>query len=150
MNTPITIGIASDHAGFNLKELVKSYLETRNIMSRDFGTDSLESCDYPDYIHPMGRAIEAGEIQYGIAICGSANGVCITANKYQGIRAALCWEVEIAELARRHNNANVLCLPARYISPEKAIEITEKFFSTPFDGGRHETRVNKIPVTKKG
>jgi ribose 5-phosphate isomerase B len=146
MNPNLIIGIASDHAGYSLKELIKSYFESRNLFSRDFGTNSTESCDYPDYIHPMGRALEAGDIHFGVAICGSANGVCITANKYQHVRAALCWEVEIAELARRHNNANVLCLPARYISPEKAIEIVESFFGTPFDGGRHETRVNKIAI----
>jgi len=146
MNPNLIIGIASDHAGYSLKELIKSYFESRNLFSRDFGTNSTESCDYPDYIHPMGRALEAGDIHFGVAICGSANGVCITANKYQHVRAALCWEVEIAELARRHNNANVLCLPARYISPEKAIAIVESFFGTPFDGGRHETRVNKIAI----
>ena len=144
MKVQVKIGIASDHAGFNLKQLVASWLESRGVEVVDFGTNSLESCDYPDYVHPLAQAIEAKEFKYGVAICGSANGVCMTANKYQNVRAALCWLPEIAELARRHNDANVLCLPARYLSPEIAVEILTKFFEMPFDGGRHADRVAKI------
>lgn len=138
------IAICSDHAGFELKELIKNDLGATGVEFTDFGTFSTASCDYPDFAHPMAEAIEKGEFEYGIAICGSGNGISMTVNKHQGIRAALCWTPEIARLARQHNNANVLSLPARYISEEEAFEIVEDFFTTDFEGGRHEVRVAKI------
>lgn len=142
----MTIGICSDHAGFELKAIIEGYLESKGIGYVDFGTDSAESCDYPDYAHPCAVAIEEGRCYPGIAICGSGNGIGMTLNKHQGIRAALCWTAELAQLARAHNDANVLVLPARFIAPELALEIVEVFISTPFDGGRHQRRIDKIPV----
>jgi ribose 5-phosphate isomerase B len=142
LNLPIAIGC--DHAGFAYKESIKKMLEEGGYTVEDKGTYNEESTDYPDYAHPVATAVEAHEDAFGILICGSANGVAITANKHQGIRAALCWTAEIAELARAHNNANVLCLPARFISPQQAIEILRTFMKTPFEGGRHEKRVQKI------
>lgn len=142
------IGICSDHAGFPLKEHVKQWLEAKGWPYKDFGTYSEESCDYPDYAHPMAEAIEAGECYPGIAICGSGQGISMTMNKHQGIRAALCWEPELAALSRQHNDANVLCMPGRFISHEKADEIMEAFFTARFEGGRHLRRVQKIPVRK--
>ncbi|MFN3554397.1 MAG: ribose 5-phosphate isomerase B [Bacteroidales bacterium] len=141
---PEKIGLASDHAGFELKLKVKQYLYEKGISTEDFGTHSSESTDYPDYVHPLALAIGKGEFALGIVICGSGNGVNITANKHQHIRSALCWTPEIASLARMHNDANVLALPARFISPELALEIVDAFLSSRFEGGRHQTRVNKI------
>ena len=143
-----TIGICSDHAGFPLKQHVKQWLEEKGWPYKDFGTYTEESCDYPDYAHPMAEATEAGECHSGIAICGSGQGISMTLNKHQGIRAALCWEPELAALSRQHNDANVLCMPGRFISHEKADDIMEAFFSTQFEGGRHLRRVQKIPVGK--
>jgi ribose 5-phosphate isomerase B len=140
------IAIASDHAGYELKEKIKSHFEALGTQFVDFGTHSTASCDYPDVAHPMASAVEKGECEYGIAICGSGNGINMTANKHAGIRAALCWIPEIAMLARQHNNANVLSLPARYLLEDEAYQIVETFFSTDFEGGRHITRVNKIPI----
>ncbi len=139
-----SIAIAGDHAGFTYKAAVTAYLQAQNIEVKDFGTDSEASCDYPDYVHPLARAVEAGEFALGILICGSANGVCMTANKYPGIRAAIAWETELASLARQHNDANVICLPARFISPDLANQIVQTFIDTPFEGGRHQRRVDKI------
>ena len=139
------IGIASDHAGYEMKEFLTGYLASKGYEVFDFGCDSPESCDYPDYAHPMAAAIEEGKADMGIAICSTGNGICMTANKHQGIRAALCWDDRLAELARQHNNANVLGLPANFISEEKALRLVQIFFSTDFEGGRHERRVNKIP-----
>ena len=136
------IAIAADHAGFELKEWLK--INTTNISFQDFGTHSVSSMDYPDITHPLCSAIENGEYVYGILICGSGQGVAITANKHQTIRAAVCWNEQIAALCRQHNNANVLCLPARFITPEQAKKCVEIFLSTPFEGGRHAVRVNKI------
>ena len=144
------IAIACDHAGFEYKEKLVEYLRSKGNEVKDFGTNSPESMDYPDTVHPLAVAVENGEFEKGIVLCGSGNGVSITANKHQGIRAALCWNVELAELARRHNNANVLVLPARFIDNVTAINIVETFLSTPFDGGRHERRVEKIPVSGCG
>ena len=141
-----TIGLCSDHAGFELKEFVKQLLEEQGLAYKDFGTYSAESCDYPDYAHPLARAVEAGEVYPGIAICGSGNGIAMTLNKHQGIRAALCWRADIAELARQHNNANVLVMPGRFVTNTEADAIMAKFFSTPFEGGRHQRRIDKIPV----
>lgn len=143
-----TIGICSDHAGFALKQHVKQWLEAKGWAYKDFGTYSEESCDYPDFAHQLAEAVEAGECYPGIAICGSGQGISMTLNKHQGIRAALCWEPELAALARQHNDANVLSMPGRFISNEKADEIMEAFFSASFEGGRHQRRVDKIPVSK--
>jgi ribose 5-phosphate isomerase B len=140
----MNLAIGSDHAGFEYKELLKKHLEKNGHQVKDFGTYSLDSVDYPDFAHPVSNAVEKKEFELGVLLCGSANGVAITANKRQGIRAAICWTEEIASLARQHNNANVLCIPARFISFELAEKITDTFLATPFEGGRHETRVNKI------
>jgi ribose 5-phosphate isomerase B len=142
----LKIAICSDHAGFELKQIVNEYLRTKNPVSyKDFGTFTAESCDYADFAHPMASAVESGEFDYGISICGSGNGISMTVNKHQGIRAALCWNEEIASLARKHNNANVLSLPARFVTTEEALRMIDVFFSTDFEGGRHQNRIDKIP-----
>ena len=140
------VAMASDHAGYELKCIIEGYLESKGIAYKDFGTHSEESCDYPDFAHPCAEAVESGECYPGIAMCGTGNGICMTLNKHQGIRAALCWTVEIARLARAHNDANVLVLPARFIEHSDALAIVDMFLSTPFEGGRHERRIAKIPV----
>ncbi len=141
------IAICSDHAGFELKNTIIDFLKSKNVLNlNDFGTYSSQSADYADYAHPMASSIEKNEFDYGISICGSGNGISMTVNKHQGIRAALCWNTEIVALARQHNNANVLSLPARFISEEDAIKMVEVFFSTDFEGGRHLTRIEKIPM----
>ena len=132
-----TLGLCSDHAGYELKEFVKQILDSKGLAYKDFGTDSTESCDYPDYAHPLAKAVEAGKVYPGIAM---------TLNKHQGIRAALCWQEEIARLAREHNNANILVMPGRFISQEEATHTVEAFLSTPFEGGRHQRRIDKIPL----
>ena len=142
----MTIAMASDHAGFPLKQQVQLFLEDNGAKVKDFGCYSTESCDYPDFAHPLAEAVEKGEFEFGIVICSTGNGICMTANKHQGIRAALCWDVPLAQLARQHNNANVLGMPANFISRDKALEIVEAFFATDFEGGRHERRVNKIAI----
>ena len=139
------LGIASDHAGFEMKEELKRFLKEKGYEVKDFGTHSPESMDYPDVAHPLAESIERGEVSQGIALCGSGNGISMTLNKHQGIRAALCWNEELAALARQHNDANVLSLPARFISVELAKRIVEKFLESSFEGGRHLRRVNKIP-----
>ncbi|KEO72183.1 ribose 5-phosphate isomerase B [Anditalea andensis] len=140
----IKLAIGGDHAGYEYKEkLIKSLLEA-GYEVKDFGPDSNASVDYADYVHPLATAIESGEYLFGIVICGSGNGVAITANKHQGIRAALCWNEELAVLARSHNNANVLALPARFITFELAEKMVLTFLTTEFEGGRHQTRVDKI------
>lgn len=141
----LTIALASDHAGFALKNQVQLFLEDNGAKVHDFGCFSDESCDYPDYAHPLAEAVEKGEYEFGIVICSTGNGICMTANKHQGIRAALCWEKRLAQLARQHNNANVLGLPANFITVPQALDIVATFFQTDFEGGRHERRVNKIP-----
>ena len=138
------IAIGADHAGFEYKELLKKWLEQNGYALKDFGTYSVDSADYPDFAHPVANAVEKKEFELGLLICGSANGVAITANKHQGVRAAICWNEELAALARQHNNANVLCLPARYISFELAEKILDRFLHSSFEGGRHERRVVKI------
>ena len=140
------VGLCSDHAGFELKSIIEGYLTAMNVAYVDFGTESEESCDYPDYAHPCAEAVEQGKVYPGIAMCGTGNGIAMTLNKHQGVRAALCWTKEIARLARAHNDANVLVMPARFISPEEAIGILETFLETPFEGGRHQRRIDKIPV----
>lgn len=140
------LGICSDHAGYELKEYLKQVLDEKGIAYQDFGTYSAESSDYPDFAHPMALAVETGEVYPGIAMCGSGNGIAMTLNKHQGIRAAISWEAELARLGRAHNDANVVVLPARFISREEAKKVVEAFLETPFEGGRHEKRICKIPV----
>ncbi len=138
----LKIAIGADHAGFEYKEAIAKALNAENL--KDFGTYAPDSVDYPDFAHPVASAVENGEFDFGILVCGSANGVAITANKHQGIRAAICWNEELASLARKHNNANIVCIPARFISIEEAEKIVKTFLETEFEGGRHATRVNKI------
>ena len=140
------IALCSDHAGYATKQAVIAYLEQAGIAYKDFGTYSEESCDYPDFAHPCAEAVESSECYPGIGICGTGEGVCMTLNKHQGIRAALCWKPEIAALAREHNDANVLVMPGRFISNDEALEITKVFLNTEFAGGRHQRRIEKIPV----
>ena len=141
-----TIGMACDHAGYELKEILKVYLQELGYAVKDFGTNSPESMDYPDTAHPLANALEANEVDFGVAMCGSGNGIQMTLNKHQGVRAALCWDVELASLAKQHNNANILVLPARFISTEKAKEIVDAYLAAEFEGGRHQRRVEKIAV----
>lgn len=138
------IAIGSDHAGFEYKSKIKAYLTNKGIEVQDFGTLSTESVDFPDYAHPTASAVENGEVDFGILICGSGQGVNMTANKHQGVRSALCWNTDIARLTRQHNNANIIALPARFVAYEYAIEMIEVFLNTDFEGGRHEKRVQKI------
>ena len=138
------IAIGGDHAGFAYKEVLIASLREQGHEVKDFGPFNTESVDYPDFVHPVANAINNKEFEIGILICGSANGVAITANKHKDIRAAICWDSPLASLARSHNDANILCIPARFVSVEKAKEITELFLNTPFEGGRHANRVNKI------
>ena len=138
------IAIASDHAGFGYKTKLVNYLKTIGVEIKDFGPINEESVDYPDYAHPVANAVEKKDADLGVLLCGSGNGINMSANKHQGIRSALCWKKEIAELARLHNNANILAMPARFISYKQAEEIITVFIKTEFEGGRHERRVNKI------
>jgi len=142
------IGLASDHAGYDLKCFIKDYLSKNDFEIIDYGCDSSVSCDYPDYAHLLGYAIENKEIDCGLVFCGSGNGINMTVNKHQGVRSALCWNTEIAELARHHNDANVCSLPARFITESEAKKIVEVFLEEDFDGGRHLKRVEKIPLPK--
>jgi len=142
----LKIAIASDHAGFECKQAILKYLQEQGIEYKDFGAFSAESSDYPDFAHPLAIAVSNGEFDTGITLCGSGNGINMTANKHQKIRSAICWLPEIAELARLHNDANVCALPARYISDEEAVKIVQIFLNTRFEGGRHQTRINKIPA----
>lgn len=141
-----SIALACDHAGYNLKELIKSFLQKNGYGIKDYGTYSDQRADYADFVHPLAFAIEEGKHEYGVVICGSGNGVSITANKHQGVRSALSWTPEIARLAREHNDANVLALPARFIDEETALEAVLLFLNTQFEGGRHIERVNKIRI----
>ncbi|MEY4002990.1 MAG: ribose 5-phosphate isomerase [Bacteroidota bacterium] len=140
----MNLAIGSDHAGFKLKNELLVYLLEKGLELQDFGPDSADSVDYPDYAHKVAESVSTGENDLGILICGSGNGVCITANKHKGIRAALAWEEEIAALARQHNNANVLCVPARFVSKNKAFKIVDAWLDATFEGGRHQNRVSKI------
>lgn len=140
------IAMCSDHAGYELKSIIEGYLESQGVEYEDFGTNSADSCDYPDFAHPCAEAVESDKCYPGIAMCGSGNGIQMTLNKHQGVRAALCWTVELARLARQHNDANVLVLPARFIEPVLALQIVDAFLETPFEGGRHVRRVEKIAV----
>ena len=141
------IGLCSDHAGFELKQYIEMLLKERGLEYCDFGTNSSESCDYPDYAHPLAVAVEKGEVYPGIAVCGTGNGISMTLNKHQGVRAALCWNEEIARLCRAHNDANVLVLPGRFISTDEALRVIDIFLNTPFEGGRHLRRIQKIPIS---
>ena len=143
MKNKLEVGIASDHAGYELKEFLKSELSDL-VNFKDFGTDSEDSVDYPDFIHPLAYEVNDGKIQKGIIICGTGNGAAMTANKYVNVRAALCWNTDIARLARQHNNANIISLPARFIDKEYAVEIVDVFLNTEFEGGRHQRRIDKI------
>lgn len=138
------IAIGSDHAGFELKSKIKTLLISKNIEVEDFGAFSTDSVDYPDFAHPTATAVESGSANMGILLCGSGNGIAMTANKHQNIRAAICWTTELAELARQHNNANILVLPARFVSEDLGLEIVDSFLNAEFEGGRHERRVQKI------
>ena len=140
----IEVAIGCDHAGFAIKESVIRKLKKLGFFVHDFGTYSSDSTDYPDYVHPGAKMVESGKAKFAVFICGSGNGVSMTANKYQNVRAALCWKVNLAALARQHNNANVLCIPQRFVSKKMALNMVNAFFSTEFEGGRHERRVNKI------
>lgn len=142
IDNKIKIAIGSDHAGFEYKQLLSSFLSDHEV--KDFGTYSANSVDYPDFAHPVAEAVESGEFTFGVLVCGSANGVAITANKHQNIRAAICWQKEIAELARLHNNANIICIPARFVSEDLAKEMVISFLQTAFEGGRHADRVAKM------
>lgn len=142
----VPVGFCSDHAGYEMKMLLEGYFESQGIEYKDFGTYSADSCDYADYAHPCAEALERGEVYPAIALCGSGNGIGMTMNKHQGVRAAHCWNVELAKLARQHNDANALVLPARFIDSVTAISIVEAFLNTDFEGGRHQGRIEKIPL----
>lgn len=149
--TPInlmSIGVACDHAGYELKTKVIKHLESKGCVVHDFGTDSAESVDYPDYAHKLASAVESGSCQFGIAICGSGNGVNMTVNHHRKVRGALCWTPEIAALARQHNDANIISLPARFIEASIALQMVDVFLSTDFEGGRHQRRVEKIDLAE--
>lgn len=144
MSSTISFAVGGDHAGFDYKADLIQHLALKNIQTKDFGTFSADSVDYPDFAHPVAEAVEKGDFTFGLLLCGSANGVAITANKHQEIRAGLAWNIEVAKLVRQHNDANVLCLPVRFISLEEAKACLDAFIDTPFEGGRHQNRVNKI------
>jgi ribose 5-phosphate isomerase B len=143
-NLALPVAIGSDHAGYEYKEAIISFLDGKSVTWKDFGTFSPDSVDYPDFAHPVANAVENKEAAYGILICGSANGVAITANKHQHIRAAICWGEEITELSRKHNNANIICIPARFVREGLVEKMIEIFMHTDFEGGRHKNRVDKI------
>lgn len=138
------IAIGSDHAGFDYKEHLRQKFTEQGFEVNDFGAYSTDSADYPDFAHPVAQSVEDGKTNFGILICGSGNGVCITANKHKGVRAALCWNNDLAALARQHNNANVICIPSRFVDLETAVSMAETFLRTEFEGGRHQKRVEKI------
>jgi len=140
------IAIGNDHAGYELKLVLEDWLKEQGYDVKDYGTDSSEAADYPDIMHPVAGLVEKGEFDFGVLICGSGQGASITANKHQGIRATLCWMPEIAALARSHNDANIICLPGRFLDKETAIEILKVFLDTSFDGGRHQRRIDKVPM----
>lgn len=142
----VPVALCCDHAGFPLKQALKQWLEQQGIEYQDFGTHSEDSCDYPDFAHPCAMAVEQGRCYPAIAVCGSGEGINITLNKHQGIRSALCWRLAVAKLARQHNDANVLALPGRFVTAEEAVAMVQVFLTTPFEGGRHQRRVDKIPV----
>lgn len=138
------ISIGNDHAGPDYKKAIVKYLEDKGFQVINHGTDTFDSVDYPDFVHPVANDVESGAVDFGIVICGSGNGVAITVNKHQGVRAALCWNKEIAALARQHNNANVISIPARFTAIHQAVDMVDTFLNTAFEGGRHQQRVDKI------
>ncbi len=140
------VAFASDHAGYELKQYLIGIMKERGYEVIDYGTHSTDSCDYPDFAHPAAKAVESGECDFGVAMCGSGNGIQMTLNKHQGVRAALCWLPELASLARQHNNANILVLPARFISRDEAVKILDAYLAAEFEGGRHQRRIDKIPA----
>jgi ribose 5-phosphate isomerase B len=140
------VGLCSDHAGYELKNIIEGYLDSQGIKWEDFGTHSSDSCDYPDYAHPCAEAVEKGLVYPAIAMCGTGNGIAMTLNKHQGIRATICWNVEIARLVRQHNDANILVIPARFIDTTVALDIVDTFLNTEFEGGRHLQRLAKVPI----
>lgn len=146
MNNSINIAIGCDHAGFDQKEIVKGFLQSNGYNVTDFGTYNTDSVDYPDFAHKVAEEVLKKEGNLGVLLCGSGNGVCLTANKHKGIRASLCWLPELGALARQHNNANILCLPARFINNETALEIVTNYLNAGFEGGRHQKRVDKIDL----
>lgn len=143
----MTISIGNDHAGTDYKFAIVEFLESKGITVINHGTDKSDSVDYADFVHPVAEDVETEKSTYGILICGSANGVAMTANKHQKIRAGLCWNKEIVELIRQHNNANILCIPARFTAIPQAIKMVETFLETEFEGGRHQNRIDKIPIS---
>jgi ribose 5-phosphate isomerase B len=144
INTTLPVAIGADHAGYVYKDILQRHLESKGLSVLNFGTDGPDSVDYPDYAHPVAEAVESGKAGMGILICGSANGVAITANKHAGVRAAICWDRPLASLARQHNDANVLCIPARFVDEQTATAMLDLFLDTSFEGGRHASRVSKI------
>lgn len=146
MTKLMKVAFASDHAGYSLRQHLMERMKEKGYEVKDFGTFSEESCDYPDFAHPAAEAVESGDCDFGICMCGSGNGIQMTLNKHQGIRAALCWIPEIASLAKQHNNANILVLPARFISTEDADRIVDAYLVAQYEGGRHQRRIDKIPV----
>lgn len=143
----MTISIGNDHAGPDYKFAIVKHLEAQGHTITNYGTDTLDSVDYPDFVHPVAKDVDHGKVDLGILICGSANGVAMTANKYHKVRAGVCWTMEITELTRLHNNANILCIPARFTSIAQAIKIVDTFLNTKFEGGRHQNRVDKISLS---
>lgn len=142
----MTISIGNDHAGTDYKKAIVKHLESKGYTVNNYGTDSNESVDYPDFVHPVAKDVENKTVDFGIIVCGSGNGANMTANKHQGVRSALCWTKEIAALSRQHNNANILSIPSRFTAEQQAIEMVDTFLNTAFEGGRHEKRVEKIPA----
>jgi len=143
----MTISIGNDHAGPDYKNAIVEHLKTKGITVNNYGTDTLDSVDYPDFVHPVAKDVNENKVDFGILICGSANGVAMTANKYPNVRAGICWMNEITELTRQHNNANIICIPARYTAIPQAIKMIDTFLDTKFEGGRHQNRVDKIPMS---
>ena len=142
----MTISIGNDHAGPDYKLAILKHLETKGITVNNYGTDTLDSVDYPDFVHPVAKDVNDAKVDFGILICGSANGVAMTANKYPNVRAGICWMNEITELTRQHNNANIICIPARYTAIPQVIKMIDTFLNTEFEGGRHQNRIDKIPM----
>jgi len=143
----MTISIGNDHAGLDYKQAIIKHLKYKGISVINYGTDGFESVDYPDFVHPVAKDVNENKVDFGILICGSANGVAMTANKYPNVRAGICWMSEITVLTRQHNNANIICIPARYTAIPQAIKMVDTFLETKFEGGRHQNRVSKIPIS---
>ena len=143
----MTISIGNDHAGPEYKQAILKHLMSKGYSITNYGTDTFDSVDYPDFVHPVANDVNDSKVDYGILICGSANGVAMTANKYQNVRAGVCWTSEITKLTRLHNNANIICIPARFTSIPQAIKMVDVFLNTEFEGGRHQNRVDKIPLS---